>query len=107
MDGLIQLFKYVVTGEYGAVSQWLDEQDYLVHVRNPDLSAWDEQTLLHSAAKHGQQDVVRLLVDRGAEVYSNPMASYPAIIVAAWNEQPDIVDFFSKRFPSLHMAPTA
>lgn len=101
MEVLVQLFKYVVAGDLGAVRQWLDEHDYLIHVRNPDADAWDEQTLLHVAAKYGHCDIVRLLVERGAEVYSNPMASYPPVIVAAWNDRPEVVEYFLQCIPML------
>ena len=53
MDVIDQLFKHVAAGDLGAVRQWIDEHDYLVHVRNPNADAWDEQSLLHTAAQYG------------------------------------------------------
>jgi len=85
----------------GAVRQWIDEHDYLVHVRNPNADAWDEQSLLHTAAKFGHRDIVQLLVERGAEVYSNPMASYPPVIIAAWNDRLEVVEYFLRDIPQL------
>ena len=81
--------------------QWIDEHDYLVHVRNPNADAWDEQSLLHTAAKYGHRDIVQLLVERGAEVYSNPMASYPPVIIAAWNDRLEVVEYFLRDIPQL------
>ena len=101
MGVLVQLFKHVVAGEPGTVRQWLDEHDYLIHARNPDADAWDEQSLLHAAAKYGHLDIVQLLVERGAEVYSNPMASYPPVIVAARNDKHSVVEYFLREIPKL------
>ena len=101
MDGLIQLFIHTKAGDLSAVRQWLDEHDYLIHARNPDADAWDEQSLLHTAAKYGHLTVVELLVERGAEVYSNPMASYPPVIIAAWNDRLAVVEYFLREIPKL------
>ena len=76
----------------------LDRDPFLLHVRNPKPS-WDERSLLHCAAKHGHLDIVRLLVDRRAEVYSNPTSSYPPVIIAAWNKQQAVVDYFLNEIP--------
>jgi ankyrin repeat protein len=43
--------------------------------------------------------VAKLLVDQGAEVYSNPLATYPAVIIAAWNDQQTLVDYFLEDIP--------
>lgn len=93
------LFRTAKEGNAGSVVSQIDAASYLVHVRNPDTDAWDQSTLLHTASKHGHLDLVKQLVDLGAEVYSNPMASYPAVIIAAWNSQQGIVDYFLKEIP--------
>jgi ankyrin repeat protein len=93
------LFHAAKEGNTGSVASQIDAAPYLVHVRNPDTDAWDQSTLLHTVSKHGHLELVRQLVDLGAEVYSNPMASYPAVIIAAWNSQQDIVDYFLKEIP--------
>jgi ankyrin repeat protein len=101
VDALDVIFKYAIAGECDAVRQWLDEHDYLIHVRNPNADAWDEQSLLHAAAKYGHLEIVQLLVERGADVYSNPMASYPPVIVAAWNDKHSVVEYFLRDIPKL------
>jgi ankyrin repeat protein len=68
-------------------------------VRNPDDEAWEELTPLHGAARHGHLELVKLLVERGAEVYSNPQATYPAVIIAAWKQQQAVVDYFLTEIP--------
>lgn len=92
-------FDDVRDGSLDSVRDTLDAHPYATHIRNPDTDAWDESTAMHAAAKHGRLDIVRLLVDRGAEVYSNPMASYPPAIIAAWNNQQPVVDYFLKEIP--------
>ena len=44
---------------------------------------------------------MQLLVERGAEVYSNPMASYPPVIVAARNDKHSVVEYFLREIPKL------
>ena len=91
------LFSHTTAGNEQELRTLLD--DFLLHAHNPDASAWDEFSLLHCAAKHGHLDIVRLLVERGAEVYSNPMSSYPPVIIAAWNKQLAVADFFLNEIP--------
>jgi len=94
-----EFFSDVAMGDQNAVRQQLDDAPFLLHVRNPDTEAWQELTPLHSAAKHGQLEVVKLLVERGAEVYSNPLSTYPAVIIAAWNEKQPVVEYFLNEIP--------
>jgi ankyrin repeat protein len=96
---LQSLFRSVEAGDIANATQLLDKQPGLIHVRNATTEKWDEQTVLHCASKHGRLDIVRLLVERGAEVYSNPMASYPPVIIAAWNGHQALVDYFLKDIP--------
>lgn len=92
-------FASIAAGDLAAVGPLLDEHPFLLHVRNPNEEAWEELTPLHGAARHGHLDLVKLLVERGAEVYSNPQATYPAVIVAAWKEQQPVVDYFLNDIP--------
>jgi uncharacterized protein len=78
----------------------------LVQTRDPDPEQWDELTALHCAAKYAHLELVRWLVERGAEVYSNPMNSYPAVYVAdSWRyfrSRPNaqhVVDYFLHEVP--------
>ena len=93
------LFAQTVAGGLDSVRDELDASPFLVHVRNPNTDAWDESTLLHAAAKHGHLEIVKFLVDHNAEVYSNPMASYPPVVIASWNKQQDVVDYFLVEIP--------
>jgi len=92
-------FARVASGNLDAVRQQLDTSPFLTHAHNPDKEAWDEGSPLHSAAKHGHLEIATLLVERNAEVYSHPHASYPAVIIAAWNKKQDLVDYFLKDIP--------
>ena len=96
---LQSIYPAIETGNIAKVRQLLDECPDLVHVKNRDEQKWDEQTPLHCAARHGHLEIVRFLVERGAEVYSNPLASYPPVIIAAWNEHQSIVDYFLNEIP--------
>lgn len=87
-------FSTIASGDLEAVRQQLDESPFLIQVRNPDQEAWQELSPLHSAARHGHVDIAKLLVERGSDVYSNPVATYPPVIIAAWNEQQTVVDYF-------------
>ncbi len=93
------LFRSIEAGDIAAAGRLLDDQPDLIHVRNADTERWDEPTALHCAAKHGRLDMVKLLVECGTEVYSNPLASYPAVMVAAWNKHQAIVDYFLRDIP--------
>ena len=70
----------------------------LVHARhaNPDLFHW---TTLQFAAARGKLEACRLLVEKGAEVYTNPMNTYPPVLQAVWMKHPKIVDYFLKEIP--------
>jgi ankyrin repeat protein len=92
-------YNCVVKGDVKAAGKALSDCPWLIDVRNPQEDAWDEGWPLHCAAKHGHLSIVRLLVERGAEVYSNPMASYPPVMVAAWNKRQAVVDFFLNEIP--------
>jgi len=95
------LFRSVEDGDLTSVTNLLDHQPDLIHIRNSVREkTWNEQTALHSAAKHGRLDIVKLLVERGAEVYSNPLASYPAVMIAAWSGHQDVVDYFVNEIPA-------
>lgn len=81
---LANFFASITPGDLAAVRQALDADPCLIDVRHPNKDAWDERSALHCAAKYGHLDIVKLLVERGAEVYSNAMCTYPPVIVAAW-----------------------
>jgi ankyrin repeat protein len=69
------MFQLIEGGEMDKVIQEIEETPDLVHAHNMDESRWDEVSPTHAAAKYGHLDLVKFLVNRGAEVYSNPMRS--------------------------------
>ena len=84
------IFPAIEAGDVDAVRRMLDADPGLVHVRHADPKVHHFTALQFAAAK-GQLDICRLLVDRGAEVYTNPMNTYPPIIQAAWNDHAEVV----------------
>ena len=93
------LFQLVRQGDSQQVVEALGKSPRLVHSRNPDVEKWDEISPLHTASKFGKLDIVKELVEQGAEVYSNPVASYPPVIIASWNDQHHVVDYFLNEIP--------
>lgn len=94
----------IAAGETSWVMDYFQRHPERIHLRNmeairPDSPAWNELTPLHAAAKHGDLPLVRFLVEQGAEVYSNPWSTYPAVIVAAWEGHTDIVEYFLEEIP--------
>jgi ankyrin len=96
---LAAFFAAIVGGDAEAVRGALAQSPWLIDVRNPAEDAWEEQWPLHCAAKYGHLEIVKLLVESGAEVYSNPMATYPPVMIASWNKQQKIVDYFLDEIP--------
>ena len=92
------IFPALESGDLDGVRRLLDEDPGLVHVRHadPHLHHW---TPLQFAAAKGQLRACRLLVERGAEVYTNPMNTYPPVIQAAWNEHAEVVKYFLEEIP--------
>jgi uncharacterized protein len=105
---LHDLKQLIRAGDIDAVQSAIDASLDLIHTSDPDPEQWDEKTALHCAAKHAHLDIVKLLVERGAEVYSNPMNSYPPVFVANGSRRtPDhvrpkmqkVVDYFLQEIP--------
>jgi ankyrin repeat protein len=92
------VFEPIEANDVSALSALLDADPMLVHARNADADQQHLSTLQFAASK-GCLDICRLLVERGAEVYTNPMNSYPPVMYAAWNKHQDVVDFFLKEIP--------
>lgn len=93
---LRELKTLIRDGDLIAASAAIDENPDLLHTHDPDSDQWNERTALHCAALHGKLDIIKLLVDRGAEVYSNPMNTYPPIFVA---DDPAVIEYFLKEIP--------
>lgn len=92
------IFGCIERGDVDAMRTLLDADPMLVHARNadPKLHHW---TTLQFAAAQGQLEACKLLVERGAEVYTNPMNTYPPVIRAAWKKHQAVVDYFLKTIP--------
>ena len=92
------VFAFIEQGDTEEIARLLDADPMLVHARHaaPTLHHW---TTLQFAAADGQLAACRLLVERGAEVYTNPMSTYPPVIQAAWKDHQDVVDYFLKEIP--------
>jgi len=92
------IFPAIEAGDLDKVRQLLDDDPGLVHVRHadPELHGW---TPLQFAAAKGQLAVCRLLVECGAEVYTNPMNTYAPVMQAAWNKHAEVVKYFLEEIP--------
>jgi ankyrin repeat protein len=92
------IFGAIEKGDAAAMGALLDADPMLVHARHadPHLHHW---STLQFAAAHGELEICRLLVERGAEVYTNPMNTYPPVIQAAWKKHQHVVDYFLQEIP--------
>jgi ankyrin repeat protein len=93
------IFPAIEAGDVDLVRRLLDEDPGLVHVRHAD-ERLHHFTPLQLAAARGRLAICRLLVERGAEVYTNPMNTYPPVIQAAWNKHAQVVQFFLEEIPA-------
>jgi ankyrin repeat protein len=92
------IFPCIVAGDIEAIRRLLDGDAGLVHSRIPDPH-FRYFTALQFAAAKGQLAICKLLVERGAEVYTNPMNTYPPVIHASWNGHQELVDYFLREIP--------
>lgn len=92
------IFPAIESGDLDAIRRLLDEDPGLVHVRHADPEVYHWTPLQFAAAK-GQLGACRLLVERGAEVYTNPMNSYAPVMQAAWNKHAEVVKYFLEEIP--------
>jgi len=93
-----KIFLDILAGDIEAIRHLLDGDPSLVHARLVDEEG-DIWTTLQIAAGEGQLAICKLLVERGAEVYTNPMNTYPPVIQAAWKHHQDVVDYFLRAIP--------
>ena len=92
------IFGEIERGNVEAVRALLDADPMLVHARHADAE-FHHWTTLQFAAARGRLPICKLLVERGAEVYTNPMSTYPPVIQAAWENHQDVVDYFLTGIP--------
>jgi ankyrin repeat protein len=91
------MFSCILAGDIEALRRLLDGDPGFVHAHHADPD--DDSTTLQFAAAKGQLPICKLLVERGAEVYTNPTSTYPPVILAAWNRHQHIVDYFLREIP--------
>jgi len=95
---LPKFFPLILAGDIEAVRSLLESDADLIHSRCSDPH-FRSLTALQFAAAKGQLAICKLLVGRGAEVYTNPMNTYPPVIHAAWNGHRQVVDYFLREIP--------
>ena len=93
-----QLFQAIEQGSLDTVTGLVDASPGLVYVRQENEGLGLSTSLQYAAAK-GRLDICKYLVERGAEVYTNPMNTYPPVLEAAWNNHQDVVDYFLNEIP--------
>lgn len=93
-----KIFPAIEGGDLDAIRALLDVDPGLVHIRHADPQVYHWTPLQFAAAK-GQLGACRLLVDHGAEVYTNPMNTYPPVMEAAWNKHAEVVKYFLEEIP--------
>lgn len=96
----------VRTGDVEQVADALREQRDLLFTHDLSDERWQERTALHCAARYGHVELVKFLVESGAEVYSHPYSSYPAVFIADHNRDgttnsphDQIIDYFLNAIP--------
>ncbi|TWT55747.1 Ankyrin repeats (3 copies) [Thalassoglobus neptunius] len=94
------VFELIDAGDLDVLRSLIAADPAVVFVRHADANLFHWTTLQY-AASEGKLDVCRLLVEQGAEVYTNPMNSYPPVIQAVWKKHQDVVDYFLKEIPHL------
>ncbi len=95
----------VRNGDLDAVRVAVKSNPDLIHVSAPGQNE-QESTALHCAARHSHLEICKYLVEQGAEVYSHPTATYPAVFGAINNRYFDdrpysqaVVDYFLYEIP--------
>lgn len=101
-----ELRELIRAGDLDAVKSAVEANSELLHTRDPNGDLWEEQTALHCASRYAHLEIVKFLVSKGAEVYSNPMNTYPPVFIADnyrhWSDRPNaqhIVDYFLNEIP--------
>lgn len=101
-----ELIALIRAGNLDEVQLAVKANPELVHYHDPNGDHSEERTAIHAAARHGHLDIVKFLVQCGAEVYSNPTCTYPAIFLAENNRfhegRPDcqaMVEYFLNEIP--------
>ena len=56
-------------------------------------------SLLFKASEHGQKEIVKFLIEKGASAVIHPVTKYSPLYIAAYNGKKDIVEILLKKFP--------
>ena len=99
--------RYLIrNGNLDGVQAAIESNPDLLHTHDPRAEMWEERTAMHCACRYSHLEIVKYLVGKGAEVYTNPMNTYPPIFIADnyrhWPERPNaqhIVDYFLNEIP--------
>lgn len=92
---------HVGEGDIDGVAETLRANPMLAQVFVRDPEPWFHWTALHVAASAGHLDIVKLLVEAGSTVYSNPFCTYPAVVQAMDKKQKHVVRYFLEEIPEL------
>jgi ankyrin repeat protein len=84
------LFAAAAQGDIPAVQTDLAQQPKLVRAHRKD-EGWDRETLLHVAVGQNRVDMVRFLLDRGAQVEARTDSGFTALHMAAKNGNSAII----------------
>ena len=57
-------------------------------------------SLLFKSSEHGQKDVVKYLIEKGARAVIHPVTKYSPLYIAAYNGKKEIVEILLKSFRS-------
>ena len=74
--------------------QTTTDLEYLVN-----MAPSGANTLLFVASETGQRDVVKLLLDHGADCTQHPVTKYCPLYIACYNGKLEIVDMLLRQFP--------
>lgn len=101
-----ELRQLIREGDLAGVKAAIEQNPDLLHTHDPRGELWEERTALHCASRYAHLDIVKYLVEQGAEVYSNPMNTYPPIFIADnfrnWSDRPNaehIIEYFLNEIP--------
>ncbi|XP_034942841.1 leucine-rich repeat serine/threonine-protein kinase 1 [Chelonus insularis] len=72
----------------------LDHLEYIIN-----MAPNGANTLLFIACEMGHKDIVRLLLDHGADCRSHPVTKYCPLYIACYNGKLEIVDLLLRHFP--------
>jgi serine/threonine-protein phosphatase 6 regulatory ankyrin repeat subunit B len=101
MTSMTSLFATVESGDIDSLRRHLEDDPGLVHARlvlreedGTPRHGRECPTLLQVAAKAGHLEIVKLLIERGADIYESAEWGYPAVEHAFWAKQQHVVDYF-------------